>query len=127
MLVAVIILSIALILLALLVYKKSIAGESESALLLKKDLDRLSEDIINLKDNLNSQIGDRLDKSQSLMVNSLQKQFSESTKLITEVTRSLTELKESNKQVVSITDELKTLQNVLQNPKRPAPLVSPSF
>ncbi len=118
MLVAVIILSIALILLALLVYKKSIAGESESALLLKKDLDRLSEDIINLKDNLNSQIGDRLDKSQSLMVNSLQKQFSESTKLITEVTRSLTELKESNKQVVSITDELKTLQNVLQNPKQ---------
>ena len=89
-----------------------------STLLIKQDLDRLSEDINNLKDNINTQIGERLDKNQSLMVNSLQKQFSESAKLIAEVTRSLTELKESNKQVVSITDELKTLQNVLQNPKQ---------
>jgi DNA recombination protein RmuC len=71
-----------------------------------------------LKDNLNTQIGERLDKSQSLLVSSLQKQFSESTRLIEQVTKNLVELKESNKQVVNITDELKTLQNVLQNPKQ---------
>jgi len=53
-----------------------------------------------------------------MMLGSLQKQFTESTKLITEVTKNLTELKESNKQVMGITDELKVLQNVLSNPKQ---------
>ena len=115
---ALIILSIVIIALIVIIFKKSSLSDSQSAVLLKKDLDRLSSEIVNLKDNLNSQIGDRLDKSQSLMFNSIQKQFSESSKLITEVTRSLTEIKETNKQVVSITDELKTLQNVLQNPKQ---------
>ncbi len=91
---------------------------SQAALLIKQDLDRLSEDITNLKDSLNTQITDRLDKNQSMMLSSMEKQFSASSRIINEVTRSLTELKESNKQVVSITDELKTLQNVLQNPKQ---------
>ena len=118
MLEVVIILVVAVAILAFVTFKKSSPNSDNAALLLKQDLDKLSEDITSLKDNINNQIGERLDKSQSLMVNSIQKQFSESSKLITEVTRSLTELKESNKQVVSITDELKTLQNVLQNPKQ---------
>jgi len=41
-----------------------------------------------------------------------------SSRLIGEVTRDLTELKESNKQVLSITMKLKLLQNTLQNPKQ---------
>jgi len=86
--------------------------------LLKQDLAQLSGDITKLKDGIQSQLTDRLDKSQALMMGSLQRQFSESTKLISEVTRNLTELKESNKQVMGITDELRTLQNVLQNPKQ---------
>ncbi len=49
-----------------------------------------------------------------MMMSSLQKQFSESSKIIADVTKNLTELKESNKQVMGITDELKVLQNVLQ-------------
>lgn len=120
MLVAVIILGVvAAVLIALLLKRQTAApADGQSALLIKQDIDRLSEDISSLKDNINNQISDRLDKSQALMVGSLQKQFSESAKLIGEVTRSLTELKESNKQVVNITDELKTLQNVLQNPKQ---------
>lgn len=119
MLAALIILGVAVVALAgLLAWKFSSKGDSQSALLLKQDLDRLSEEITGLKDNIHNQIGERLDKNQSLMVNSIQKQFSESSKLIAEVTRNLTELKESNKQVISITDELKTLQNVLQNPKQ---------
>ncbi len=118
MLVAVIILSIAVAVLAFLFFKRTGSNDTQSALLIKQDIDKISSDILSLKDNLNTQISDRMDKSQALMVGSLQKQFSESSKLISEVTRSLTELKESNKQVVSITDELKTLQNVLQNPKQ---------
>lgn len=120
MLVAVIILGVvAAVLMALLLKRQTdVPADGQSALLIKQDIDRISEDISSLKDNINNQISDRLDKSQALMVGSLQKQFSESAKLIGEVTRSLTELKESNKQVVNITDELKTLQNVLQNPKQ---------
>ncbi|MCL4358139.1 DNA recombination protein RmuC [Patescibacteria group bacterium] len=112
MLLAVIILAAVVVLMAVLLLTPG--RRKESSLLIKADIDRLSGDIAKLKDTFNTQI----DKSQSLMVNSLQKQFSESAKLISDVTKSLTELKESNKQVVNITDELKTLQNVLQNPKQ---------
>ena len=111
MLLAVISLAAVAVFLGVLLFTRS---RGESSLLIKSDIDRLSGDIAKLKDTLNTQI----DKSQSLMVSSLQKQFSESAKLISDVTRSLTELKESNKQVINITDELKTLQNVLQNPKQ---------
>ena len=115
----IVILAVAVIMLGYLLFKRQGSGQSgQAALLIKQDLDRLSEDITSLKDNLNTQITDRLDKNQALMLNSIEKQFSASSRIINEVTRSLTELKETNKQVVSITDELKTLQNVLQNPKQ---------
>jgi DNA recombination protein RmuC len=48
----------------------------------------------------------------------MHKQMSESSKLITEVTQRLTKLDETNKRVVDVADELKLLQNVLQNPKQ---------
>ncbi len=63
-------------------------------------------------------LNDRLDKSNEHMRTAMQQQFAASSRLIGEVTRDLTELKESNKQVLSITDELKLLQNTLQNPKQ---------
>ena len=119
MLMAVIILAIVVVCLVFILLKQTTnKTDSSSAILIKKDLDKLSGDILNLKDNINNQISERLDRNQSVMNSSLQRQFSESAKLISEVTKNLTELKESNKQVVSITDELKTLQNVLQNPKQ---------
>ncbi len=92
--------------------------DTQSALLLKEDLRGLSEDITKLKDHMQAQVADRMEKSQSLMMGSLQKQSAETNKIITEITRNLTELKDSNKRVVDVADELKTLQNVLQNPKQ---------
>src|ERR1017187_4658078 len=119
MLVAVIILGVLVLLLLAFVIKKSTDGaDTQSALLLKQDLTQLSDDITKLKDHLNTQLGERFDKNQAMMMGSLQKQYSESSKIIAEVTKNLTELKESNKQVMSITDELKVLQNVLGNPKQ---------
>ena len=107
-----------MVLLALLLRRPAAGRSDQSTLLLKQDLGRLSDDILSLKTGLQTQLGDRFEKNQAMMMGSLQRQFSESTKLITEVTQNLTELKESNKQVLNITDELKTLQNVLQNPKQ---------
>ena len=66
---------------ALIYFQKNGGGSGQSALLTNKNLDRLSEDMTSLKDNINLQIGERLDKSQALMVGSLQKQFSKTPSL----------------------------------------------
>lgn len=120
MTIAVIVLGVLVLVLLAVVLRRPTgdAKDSSSALLLKQDLTQLSDDITKLKDGLQTQLGERFEKNQNMMMNSLQKQFSESSKIIAEVTQNLTELKESNKQVMGITDELKTLQNVLQNPKQ---------
>jgi DNA recombination protein RmuC len=67
---------------------------------------------------ITSTLNDRLDKSNVAMHDAMSRQYMASSRLIGEVTRDLTELKESNKRVLSITDELKLLQNTLQNPKQ---------
>ncbi len=86
--------------------------------LIKQDITSLNQGIEALKDSLNTTVNTRLDKNNELMQNSIQKQFSESSKLITEVTQRLTKLDETNKRVVDVADELKMLQNILQNPKQ---------
>ncbi|HEV7454577.1 MAG TPA: DNA recombination protein RmuC [Candidatus Saccharimonadales bacterium] len=93
-------------------------ADNNMAMLLKQDVTQLSQDITKLKDGLQNQLTDRLDRNQQMMRESIQKQFSESSKLITDVTERLTKLDETNKRVVDVADELKTLQNVLQNPKQ---------
>ena len=119
MIVAVIALGLmCVVLVVLLVRKPPSKTDDTGALLLKQDLTKISDDIIRLKDGLQHQITDRMDKNQELMRDSLQKQFSASSKLITDVTDRLAKLDETNKRVVNVADELKTLQNVLQNPKQ---------
>jgi DNA recombination protein RmuC len=89
-----------------------------TAQMLKQDISDLSRGITELKDGMQVSISDRMDRNQSLMRDSLQRQFAESTKLITDVTQRLAKLDETNRRVVDVADELKTLQNVLQNPKQ---------
>ncbi|MEO5949714.1 MAG: DNA recombination protein RmuC [Candidatus Saccharimonas sp.] len=81
---------------------------------LKADVTELTRNIATLQQTM----GDKLDRSSAGMAESVQKQLSESAKLITDVTQRLTKLDETNKRVVDVADELKTLQNVLQNPKQ---------
>ena len=118
MLVAVIFLGLVCAALAVMLLRKPSSADPQSALLLKQDLTQLSQDITKLKDGLQSQLTERLDKNQEMMRESIQKQFSVSSKIIAEVTERLTKLDETNKRVVNVADELKTLQNVLQNPKQ---------
>ena len=100
-------------------FRRPTAGnDAQTALLLKEDLTRLSQDINRFKDGLQNQITERMDKNQELMRESIMKQFTASSKLITDVTERLTKLDETNKRVVNVADELRTLQNVLQNPKQ---------
>lgn len=86
--------------------------------IIKQDLVALSDGMADLKDGLKTHLTDRLDKNQELMRDSIIKQFSESGKLIADVTQRLVKLDETNRRVVDVADELKLLQNVLQNPKQ---------
>lgn len=98
----------------LLARKSSAPADSQSALLLKEDLTKLSTDIDALKDGLQTHLTTRLDKNQE----SMSKQLAASAQLIKDVTERLTKLDDTNKRVVDVADELKQLQNVLQNPKQ---------
>ena len=122
MIVAVIILGVVCLVLTILfvmqLRRSDNPADASSALLLKEDLSRISDDITKLKDSLQSQITERMDKNQELMRESIMKQFGASSRLITDVTERLTKLDETNKRVVNVADELRTLQNVLQNPKQ---------
>lgn len=111
-------LGVIVIVLVVLLFRPKNKNSDTAALLLKQDLDQLNSAVTQLKDGLSDKLTERLDRNQSMMLGSMQRQYSESTKLITEITKNLTELKESNKQVLGITDELKVLQNVLINPKQ---------
>lgn len=52
------------------------------------------------------------------MSDNMRAQFSESSKLIKDVTQGLTKLDETNRQVVSFADQLQNLQDILKNPKQ---------
>lgn len=86
--------------------------------MLKTDLTELTKGVSELKDSLNEKIGDKLDSSQKHISDSIQKQFAQSAKIISDISGRLTKLDETNKRVVDVADELKSLQNVLQNPKQ---------
>ena len=89
--------------------------KSSSAVeLMKSDVTELTRSITQLQSSMN----DKLERSSVNMQQSVQKQLSESAKLVADVTQRLTKLDETNRRVVDVADELKTLQNVLSNPKQ---------
>lgn len=116
MLIAVIVLGVIVLVLLAFVLKMQSApkADSNSALLLKQDLTKLSDDITQLKDGMQKSLTEQMGASSKQMTAQLQA----SAKLIADVTQKLTELDKTNKNVGDIANELKTLQNVLQNPKQ---------
>ncbi len=82
--------------------------------LVKSDVTELSRTIAQLSQTM----GDKLEKSNMGVQQSVQKQLTESAKLVADVTQRLAKLDETNRRVVDVADELKTLQNVLSNPKQ---------
>lgn len=93
---------------------KPASGSSESALLLKADMTELNKSVMDLKDGLQKQLNDQLGASNKQLAS----QSAASIKILQEVTEKLTKLEGTNKNVGDIASELKTLQNVLQNPKQ---------
>lgn len=87
---------------------------SSAVELMKADVTELARSIATLQQNM----GDKLERGNLAMQTSVQKQLGESAKLVADVTQRLAKLDETNRRVVDVADELKTLQNVLQNPKQ---------
>lgn len=82
---------------------------------------KLGEQLKYLKDELRhtaSNIDSKLHEHQRDMNTNVKDQFSESQKLIGQITRELTEVKEGNKQVFSMTEQLSNLEKVLTNQKQ---------
>ncbi|MFA5000982.1 MAG: DNA recombination protein RmuC [Candidatus Paceibacterota bacterium] len=69
-------------------------------------------------ENLTKSLDNRLHEMGKASTENIQSQFSEYNRLTREVTEKLVRLEETNKQVVSFTDQLQSLQDILKNPKQ---------
>lgn len=67
---------------------------------------------------LNRVVDTKIGESTRHMNESVRAQLGESANLIREVTKGLTKLDETNRQVVSFADQLQNLQDILKNPKQ---------
>lgn len=90
-----------------LVKRKDSEADNQGLVLLQQQLQEMTR-------TLDTKLGD----SAKVMHESIKTQMGESNRIIKEVTEGLTKLDDTNKQVVSFADQLRTLQDVLQNPKQ---------
>jgi DNA recombination protein RmuC len=65
-----------------------------------------------------SQVSSTLDSKLTESNRAMQQQFGQSFKVIRDVTQKLTELDNTNKQVVGFAEQLQSLENILKNPKQ---------
>ena len=111
-----------------LIYKqqgaKTGSGEQENKMLFEY-IESLRKDIregqhINRRetDEKLDKIHDRLAKGLEHSSTTSQKQYEQSVKLITDVTERLTKLDETNKQVLSFSEQMQSLEDILKNPKQ---------
>lgn len=116
MIVAVIILGVLVLVLAavVLLQSRKPQADGQSALLLKADMAELTKSMGSLKDGLQKQMQDQA----NVNAKQIQTQSAASIRILEQVTEKLTKLEGTNKNVGDIASELKTLQNVLQNPKQ---------
>lgn len=92
------------------VFMKRPKAEAKDEIGLKLILEQINE--------LNRTVDNKIGESSKNVRESMHAQFSESSKLIREVTQGLTKLDETNKQVISFADQLQNLQDILKNPKQ---------
>ena len=112
--VVIILLGVNIALVLYFILKPQAKSDDSASKLLQQNLNHLSDNVSKLQGQLKDQIDTKLDKNQESMT----RQLAASAKLVKDVTERLTKLDDTNKRVVDVADELKQLQNVLQNPKQ---------
>lgn len=101
------IITILLIVILLRGSQKKNDNEDQTFLILQDQLDRLTRTL-----------DERFHRSSSEINQALRHQGTDTQRLIQDITRELTEVKESNKQVFSITEQLQNLEKVLKHQKQ---------
>ncbi|HEY4515847.1 MAG TPA: DNA recombination protein RmuC [Candidatus Paceibacterota bacterium] len=104
----IILLGIGVVILGFLLLRRKGASNSDGAM--KLLLEQMNE--------LSRTVDRKMGETTKQMNDSMRSQFSESAKIIRDVTEGLTKLDETNKQVISFTDQLQSLQDILKNPKQ---------
>lgn len=114
------VLLISLLVLVYLLYKKleeqatPKQDDQQLFLLLQQQLQSLGQTVdANLKDTHSV-----MRESQQQMSQALQRQFSQSTRIITDITEKLTSLDKTNQQVISFSEQLSNLEKVLKSQKQ---------
>lgn len=82
--------------------------------LMKADVTELTRSIGQLQQTM----GDKMERTNTNIMQSVERQLGQSSRLVADVTQRLAKLDETNRRVVDVAEELKTLQNVLSNPKQ---------
>ncbi|OGH72004.1 MAG: hypothetical protein A2921_00640 [Candidatus Magasanikbacteria bacterium RIFCSPLOWO2_01_FULL_43_20b] len=112
-------LSIALLIGFVLLYKKLSAlqkpkeGEQNLFVMLQNQI----QDLSRVMDQKMTDTHKIVNDTQANMHKTIQQQFGQSVKIITDITEKLAKLDETNKQVVGVAEQLQGLENVLKNPK----------
>ncbi len=95
-------------------------GEQNLFLMLQNQIQELSRSNLDLQKLIDQKMHEThktIHETQQNLNKTIQTQFGQSAKIITDVTERLTKLDETNKQVMGFAEQLENLENVLQNPK----------
>lgn len=103
-----------LVLIIIVILNKRSKNGDGSLVLIQNQIQELTR-IFDQKINESSRA---MAEAQTNINKTIQTQFGQSVKVITEVTEKLTKLDETNKQVMNFADQLQSLENILQNPKQ---------
>ncbi len=109
-------------LVAYVIFKSKRSDVSQNIL---DQMNSIREEMLRQSNDQRREVQERLDRVHDKLTeglqhsqSSIQKQFSESSKIIAEVTQKLTTLDSTNKQVLDFSAQLQNLQNILKNPKQ---------
>lgn len=105
---------LAVIILAYILIKKTKTSDQGSVMLLQNQV----QDLMRTIDQKITDTNKSMNETQSAINKTIQTQFSQSIKYISDVAEKLTKLDETNKQVISFADQLQNLENILKNPKQ---------
>lgn len=100
--------------LVLLLRRREPSSGGEGTMLLQAQL----AELVRANQELANTVSERLSESERHMSENMHSQLKNSSDIVRDVTEKLTRLDETNKQVVSFADQLKSLQDILKNPKQ---------
>jgi DNA recombination protein RmuC len=86
--------------------------------LILEQVNELSRTLDSKVTSLGETVDRKMTQTSQHMNDTVRMQFSESQKLIKDITTELAEVKETGKQVISFADQLQSLQDILKNPKQ---------